>query len=303
VESYNAVSFLKINPGGEILDSLNYTGNLHYPGISQTADSGFIYMYTEPWYINNSVFIRFGKLDKSFNNVWTKDLSGSHDYYGMSFILTADNGLVVTGYSTDFQNSDYSDILLAKLEGDIIPVEFISFEGIIQGNNVILNWKTATENNNYGFDIERSSENNWRSIGFVEGNLSTTTPHVYSFVDLSRQSGIIYYRLKQIDLDGSFTYSNEIKVEFAPTIFSLEQNYPNPFNPVTTINYSIPVQENVRLEVYNILGQKVATLVNEVKPTGKYSVEFNAVSFASGIYIYKLTSGKNTLTRKMLLLK
>jgi hypothetical protein len=298
-----SVSFLKINSNGEIQDSLNLSNNESIPQILQVADSNYICMYSTIFGSNGYPSIIFQKTDKNFNNIWTKEISGDIDYIGYRFITTGDNSLVVTGW-TQPRNNQNDNILLAKLEGDIIPVELIALEGNIDGNNVALNWKTATENNNYGFDIERSRDkNNWKRIGFVKGNISSTIPHTYSFVDSSLYTGIVYYRLKQIDLDGSFVYSNEIKIEFSPVIFSLEQNYPNPFNPVTTINYFIPSQGNVKLEVYNILGQKVATLVNEVKPSGRYSVEFNAGRYSSGIYIYQLTSGKNTLTRKMLLLK
>lgn len=298
-----SVSFLKINSNGEIQDSLNLSNDESIPQILQVADSNYICMYSTIFGSNGYPSIIFQKTDKNFNNIWTKEISGDIDYIGYRFIITGENSLIVTGW-TQPRNNQNDNILLAKLEGDIIPVELIVLEGNIDGNNVALNWKTATENNNYGFDIERSGDkNNWKRIGFVKGNISSTIPHTYLFVDSSLHTGIVYYRLKQIDLDGSFVYSNEIKIELSPVIFSLEQNYPNPFNPVTTINYSTPSQGNVKLEVYNILGQKVATLVNEVMPSGRYSVEFNAGRYSSGIYIYQLTSGKNTLTRKMMLLK
>ncbi len=112
------------------------------------------------------------------------------------------------------------------------------------------------------------------------------------------------YRLKQIDFDGSFQYSSEVEVEVsAPLEFSLEQNYPNPFNPSTTIRYSIPISEFVTLKIYDVLGNEVATLVNEVKPAGSDEIEFDASHLSSGIYIYKLQWGIFVETKKMILMK
>jgi len=261
-------------------------------------------MYTTLFGSNGNCSIIFIKTDQSFNNIWTKEISGNNNYFGYRFINASNNSLLVTGWA-DPSNIQNENILLAKLEGDIIPVELVVFEGTIEGDNIILTWKTATENNNSGFDIERSSDKiKWCKIGFVKGNIVRTTPYTYSFVDSSSQTGIVYYRLKQIDLDGTFTYSNEISVEVnQPLKFSLEQNYPNPFNPVTRINYIIPDNGNVRLDIYNILGQRATTLVNENKTAGKYSIDFNAGKFASGIYFYQLTSGNRSITKKMMLLK
>jgi hypothetical protein len=298
-----SVSFLKINPAGEILDSLNFTNEESSSRILQAADSNYILMYTTIFGSNDNISIIIEKTDQNFNNIWTKEISGNDDYIGWHFITTSDQRLLVTGWAQG-RYTQNDNILLAKLEGDIIPVELLAFEGNVEANYVKLQWKTATEKNNYGFNIECSSDKtNWNEIGFVKGNITSTTPHTFSFIDSSLQTGTVYYRLKQIDLNGTYTYSNEIKIELSPLIFSLEQNYPNPFNPVTTISYSIPAQANVKLDVYNILGQKVVTLVNEFKLSGRYSIEFNAESFASGIYIYQLTSGNYTLTKKMLLLK
>ena len=139
---------------------------------------------------------------------------------------------------------------------NIVPVEFISFTSSIDKNNVTLNWTTATETNNMGFEVERkqvfSSQSsvhneNWVRIDFVTGSGTTTKSQTYSFVDNNLSAGKYQYRLKQIDFDGSFEYSNTIDVEIiSPDIFTLEQNYPNPFNPTTVIQFSIPSVETHR---------------------------------------------------------
>jgi hypothetical protein len=205
-----------------------------------------------------------------------------------------------------------------------IPVELISFTSEVEEDVVTLFWQTATETNNSGFEVERSqlskvkSQTDWERIGFVEGKGTTTEIQSYSFTD-KPEPGIYKYRLKQIDFDGSFEYSQEIEAEAkAPNVFSLEQNFPNPFNPSTTIRYSIPnviasgakQSQMVTLKVYDILGNEVATLVNEEQTAGTYEVEFNTSSsfrlvrnLTSGIYFYQLKAGSFIETKKMIFLK
>jgi len=200
-----------------------------------------------------------------------------------------------------------------------IPVELFSFTATLLDNKIKLNWSTATETNNSGFEIQKkglgvgSQELEWKAIGFVPGFGTTTEPKSYSFTDENVKTGVYKYRLKQIDFDGSFTFSNEIevKVDFTPKEYVLYQNYPNPFNPKTTIKYEIPsvtlrqAQSDilVTLKVYDILGNEVATLINEEKQPGVYEVEFDASSLASGMYLYKLQAGTFVQTKKMILAK
>jgi hypothetical protein len=199
-----------------------------------------------------------------------------------------------------------------------IPVELISFTCVVDEDVVNLFWQTATETNNQGFEILRFAQNDsegWKRIGFVEGKGTTTEIQSYSFQD-KPEPGKYKYRLKQIDYDGSYEYSQEIEAEVKPPlVFSLEQNYPNPFNPNTTIRYTIPsvianeVKQSqlVTLKVYDILGNEIAALVNEEQPAGKYEVEFDASSgfrnLTSGIYFYQLKAGTFVQTKKMILMK
>ncbi|MCZ6704159.1 MAG: T9SS type A sorting domain-containing protein [Ignavibacteria bacterium] len=192
------------------------------------------------------------------------------------------------------------------LENTGLPVELVFFTGSINGNNVELRWRTETEVNNYGFYIERSSENSdWLVLGFVEGNGNSNSPKYYNFDDTDiRQSGKYYYRLKQIDNDGTIEYSNVVTVTVGvPVLFALSQNYPNPFNPETRIDFTVAEQRNVSLRVYNMLGEMVQELLNEVKPPGSYSVTFDASNLSSGIYIYRLETSDFIDLRKMTLLK
>jgi agmatine/peptidylarginine deiminase len=196
-----------------------------------------------------------------------------------------------------------------------VPVELISFSVSVSENDVELKWITSTETNNQGFEIWKMENGKWKmenddweKIGFVPGFGTSTEVHHYSFVDESLQSGNYQYRLKQIDFNGSFEYSNIIEVTIeAPNEFSLEQNYPNPFNPTTSLQYTIGSRQFVTLKVYDVLGNEISTLVNEFKQAGKYEVEFNSASSikypASGIYFYQLKAGTFIESKKMLLLK
>ena len=186
-----------------------------------------------------------------------------------------------------------------------VPVEFTSFTASINGNNVKLLWETASELNNSGFSVERKSVNSeFTEVGFVPGFGTTTEAKSYSFLDQNLQNGIYSYRLKQIDFDGTFEYSQEVEVEvFTPATFNLEQNYPNPFNPSTGIKYSVPESGNIRLSVFNVVGEEVAVLVNGFSQAGSFEVTFDASNLSTGVYLYKLQSANSVQTKKMMLLK
>ena len=197
-----------------------------------------------------------------------------------------------------------------ELGNPIVPVELQSFTATVTRNSVSLNWQTATETNNSGFEIERSQMSNvkgqtdWQVIGFVFGFGTTTEPKSYSFVDENLSAGKYQYRLKQIDFDGSFEYSNIVEVEVMVTKdYSLSQNYPNPFNPATLISFSIPNDEFVSLKIYDVLGREVAQIINERRSAGTHQVEFDGASLNSGVYYYTLTAGSYTETKKMLMVK
>ncbi|MBK6912330.1 MAG: T9SS type A sorting domain-containing protein [Ignavibacteriales bacterium] len=194
--------------------------------------------------------------------------------------------------------------------GTVIPVELSSFEVNLDDKNVQLFWQTATETNNSGFVVEKSQMSNvkaqmdWNVIAFVPGFGTTTEPKSYSFIDENLSAGKYQYRLKQIDFDGSYDYSYAIEVEITtPTEFSLEQNYPNPFNPTTTISFSLPETGYTSLKVYDILGNEVANLVNEVKDAGIYKVQFDGSNLSSGVYVYQLQTGDYIATKKIQMIK
>ncbi len=192
----------------------------------------------------------------------------------------------------------------------ITPVELSSFSAASNDGNVVLKWSTATETNNQGFEIQRkmtdagNQKSVWQKIGFVPGFGTSSESKAYSYKDNELSSGNYIYRLKQVDFNGSFSYSREVNVSVtSPVKFTLEQNYPNPFNPSTTIKYSIPQDGFVKLKIYNLLGQELITLVNSVQKSGRYEVMFDASRFASGVYYYRIETQNFTSIKKMMLIK
>ena len=208
-----------------------------------------------------------------------------------------DSGFAVT--------KDSSEISVYNLS--IIPVELTSFSADVDNGVVILNWGTSTETNNFGFQVERSNDRvTFDQIAFVPGFGTTTEAKTYSYRDtvLTLTSKENYYRLKQLDFNGSHTYSNIIKVDLNPPAkFVLRQNYPNPFNPSTKIRYQLPNESKVVIKIYDILGAELITLLNEEKKPGVYEIELNTQSLPSGIYIYRIIAGDFVETKKMVLMK
>ncbi|MDR3666286.1 MAG: T9SS type A sorting domain-containing protein, partial [Ignavibacteriaceae bacterium] len=194
----------------------------------------------------------------------------------------------------------------------ITPVELIAFTSQIVQTSVLLNWTTTTELNNYGFEIQRSTEiDSWRTIGFVSGHGTSQIKNNYSFKDINVISvkGInISYRLKQNDFNGNSTYSNVITVSknSIPNGFALQQNYPNPFNGGSIINFSIPEQANVSLILYDITGREIKVLLSGFLSAGQHQVSISNKDFdelSSGVYLYKLTSAGYSAVKKMIVLK
>lgn len=198
-----------------------------------------------------------------------------------------------------------------KLEAPwFVPVELSSFSAQLVNTDVILNWTTASELNNQGFEIEHSKDNkNFTKIGFVPGFGTTSESKSYSFKIPNIESGLQYYRLKQIDFDGTFTHYNSVEID-GPVVreFALYQNHPNPFNPSTTISFSLPMESDVTIKLFNLLGQEVKQITSSSFQAGNHNIEFNAASLSSGTYIYTLeakgVNGTNfKSTKKMLFLK
>ena len=215
------------------------------------------------------------------------------------------------GGPTNNVNTANLCIKALTMDENNIPVELTSFTAVQKGTKVVLEWATATETNNHQFEIYRRNNQNekvgeWILIKQQEGNGTTTEPQYYSYED--KITGInataLDYRLKQVDYNGNYTYSEIISVNsIAPNGFVLEQNYPNPFNPSTRIKYAVLNKQFVSLKVYDLLGNKITTLVNEEKPAGTYEVEFNANHLSAGVYYYTIVTDGFVQTKKMILLK
>ena len=237
--------------------------------------------------------------------VWAIDYDGVNP-------ATSTQITTAPGSIPSFGQDENKELYLISFNGKIyrfvptvVPVELISFSAVIIENGIKLNWFTATETNNAGFAIERSLDGtNYSEIFFVGGNGTTTNRNVYTYLDKTAIAGINYSRLKQIDFDGSYEYSQVAIVNLGvPDKFILDQNYPNPFNPTTRISFYVPQHSFVTLKIYDLLGTEISTLVNEDRVAGYHKIEFDATQLSSGIYIYKLSAGNFNDMKKMTVLK
>ena len=211
----------------------------------------------------------------------------------------------------DFYNG-FGEVQPGIILTDPLPVELTSFTAKLIGKNVRLSWQTSTEINNFGFEVERFENSDWVKIGFVNGNGNSNSPKDYSFIDDKvKTDGTIKYRLKQIDNDGQFEYSDVISVTFSPNEFELFQNYPNPFNPSTSISWNSKVDGEVTIKIFDILGNEITTLLNEFEEAGNHKIDFNTSNLnsnlASGVYIYQIEIKNSqllfTTNKKMTLIK
>ncbi len=227
--------------------------------------------------------------------------------------ISSDGSTLITSgkavHARTFGNGGLAYNVFVDTSDTNVPVELTRFSGKVSDGNVTLEWTTATEINNQGFEIQRSIGSEFLTIGFIDGHGTIAEPQSYFFIDRNLDVGSYNYRLKQVDFNGSFEYSPVVNVDVLNlSEFSLGQNYPNPFNPATKINFTLAADSKVTLKVFNVLGQQVALLVNENLKAGLHTVDFNASSFNSGIYFYNIVAensdGKNFVsTRKMVLMK
>ncbi|MCI0495306.1 T9SS type A sorting domain-containing protein [candidate division KSB1 bacterium] len=241
-----------------------------------------------------------------------KDISGRISYNYQAFYLEANRAFSLG----DSLAANFKSPMKISVESNFyVPVELATFRAIETEGKVLLEWITESELNNFGFDIQRKADekSGWQQIGFIEGKGTTATPQKYTFTDESVSVGAYYYRLKQIDFDGSFEFSDELFIEIQPPkAFVLYQNYPNPFNPETIIHYRIPVllqaSVPVEIKIFNLLGDEVRTLVKKDQGSGYYSVKWDSrndqgENVAAGTYIYQLKAGNFKQSQKLLLLR
>ncbi len=307
--------------GGYSPVSLNFTSGT-YASASATVEA-FNVQHPNPVLPPTDYITRFWTVSQSGISSFSCDADFEYqngDIIGNEnniYLHKYDNPTWVTlGITNAAQNklsatvTSFSDFWGADLAA--APVELSSFSASVKNGIVQLSWRTTTETNSSKFDVERkSADNKWMKIGEVAASGNSNSPKDYNFVDKNVMVGKYQYRIKMVDADGSYEYSNVVETEVSqPTEFSLLQNYPNPFNPITTINYSLPIDSRVSLELYSLVGEKVADLVNEAQASGFYSYNFNTsnLNLTSGVYLYKLTAVSNSNevfseSMKMLLLK
>jgi len=276
--------------GKDILGDLNADG---FPEVGSASLNDLIHVYNG---VNGNIIFNYS-------------FGGGTSTYAAEHIVDLDD--VDANLSSEFAAcSRDGRVVLFSGGTDVIPVELLSFSATAEAGIVNLFWSTATETNNSGFLIERKSlseqskVSDWMSVGFIEGNGTSTEKHFYSYADQPILAGNYLYRLKQIDYDGTFEYSNEVEINVGiPLNFSVDQNFPNPFNPLTTIKFAIPISGNVKISIFNSLGENVETLLDKFFNAGYHTIDWNASKYSSGVYYYRLESGKYSEVKKMILLK
>jgi len=230
---------------------------------------------------------------------------------GLVFTLSSISTAVYAGGSFTTAGGKSSQKIALWDEGGSVPIELATFSATIVDSQIKLRWVTLTEENNYGFDIERKSgsDQQWEKIAFMSGYGTTQVPQYYEYADAeaiqARTAGTIQYRLKQIDIDGAYEYFGPaiVNLNNLPTEFRLEQNYPNPFNPQTKIRFTVPASAFTSLKIYNIKGEEVHTALARHLDAGQYEIVFDASAYPSGAYYYVLKSGSLVENKTMLLLK
>jgi hypothetical protein len=296
-------------------NNLNATLTSATVGIENGAgDDGLQIAYEAGYLANNlAVMIAADPEWLILNNYSGTIYSGNSVNIGL---MINTEGLELGDYTMDMEittNDPVHTLVVVPITMTIdnaVPVELVSFNAEIVDENVVLNWSTATETNNSGFQIEKRQKSDVKGqtefsfVGFVNGKGTTTEKTFYSFIEKNNKPGTYLYRLKQTDFNGTFSYSNEIEVEVsAPKDFALYQNYPNPFNPSTKIKFALPIKTNLTLSVYNTLGEKVAEIFYGEMEEGYHEMMFNASGLSSGIYFYKIESENFNATKKMTLIK
>ena len=303
---------------GRAFVKLAANGNLAF-GISKSSTTTIPASYSDSVYTTGTTYLLVikytfndGAANDTINLFINPDISGVEPSPNLTVATTQTDAVSLgtvnlrQGSGTNAANVIVDGIRVSTSWTDVVPVELVSFNASANGTEVNLSWMTATELNNSGFSVERKTgSSNWQSIGFVKGNGTTTAANNYTFTDRNILSQTAYsYRLKQMDFNGSYSYSKVVQVSTnLISTFELKQNYPNPFNPSTQISFSLAQNGFVRLVVYNLLGQEVETLINRNMEAGSHSISFDASGLQSGVYIYKLTSSGFTLTKKMILLR
>ena len=254
-------------------------------------------------YISHYGIYRTIHLDSSFLLIGTVDHPDSM-YIDETVELGLQYYYAATSVDQFSNESGFSNVVDTTLNV-AVPVELTSFSVHLNDNDVILEWATATETNNFGFEVQRSQDSKlFERIGFVRGNGTTVEPKHYTFTDQNLTIGTYYYRLKQIDHDGTFEFSDIAKITIGvPNEFKLYQNYPNPFNPATTISYSLPKSSHVKLTIYNLNGQVIYTLVDEYQKAGQYTVKWRGIDqrgmkVSSGTYYYKIKTLDSAMFRR-----
>lgn len=282
-------------------DSLSFWIRRQY-STAYPPDSLFVLVSTtdaNPTSFTNTLMVF--DVANGLTNVWARQAASLNAYAGQNIYIAFKH------MNTDGNGFNMDDVMAGSV---VVPVELVSFAASAVNNTVDLSWATATETNNFGFEIERkAADGDYTKVAFINGNGTSASSHSYSFRDEGLNVGKYSYRLKQLDFDGKYAYSQAIEVDVVtPAEYSLGQNYPNPFNPATAISFALKTDAKVSLRLFDALGKEVKTLIDGNMAGGQHRVDVTTEGLSSGVYIYTLEAtgvdgSKFTATKKMMLMK
>lgn len=282
-------------------------GSTYGGGINNISSNEFYFINNLTPGISAYVGLSFGP-ESGVSNVDSLRVAHWNGSLWENMGVTYAYGIPQTGYIISDVCTGFDYFALSSTNSQPMPVELSSFASAVAKNDVTLNWSTAQEQNNKGFDIERKSsfDTTWKKVSFINGAGNTNSQTNYKYEDRNLATAKYHYRLKQIDNNGNYKYyvlQNEISVG-VPQKFALSQNYPNPFNPTTKIDFELPQDVKLSINIFDMTGRLISTLINnEAFMAGYHTIQFNGSALSSGTYFYRITAGENVQTKKMTLIK
>lgn len=291
------------------IDDANDAGFKEYPVVAINKNKQSLFAWQDGRNGNWDIYVARCNADRVPQSAFSLNAEPLNGDQTRPKVIMGDN-LTTFVWLGEFGTEEKQHVFTAQYNWTAVPVELAFFKTSVKAGDAYLEWVTLSESNNLGFEIQRKTQDeDFEKIGFIEGKGTTVGENSYSYIDKDLFPGTYTYRLKQMDYDGEYSYSNSTEiVVHGPSQFYLSQNYPNPFNGTTTIRYSLPQPATVSVEIFDILGERLAMLTEGFLPAGEKSINWdgkdhNGSPVSSGVYVYRIQveeRGKfHSVSRKM----